>query len=146
MSSPENLVEDPARIEQIVRDAKRIAVLGIRSEAYADRAAFYVADFLQAHGAEILPVPVYEPEVTRILGQPVYRKLTDVPGPVDIVDVFRRPQDIPAHVPDLVALHPRVVWFQAGIRHDDAARALADAGILVVQDHCLKVEWRRYRD
>jgi predicted CoA-binding protein len=146
MPSPQNLVEDADRIEEIVRSAERIAVLGIRSEAYSDRPAFFVAEYLQEHGAQIIPVPVYEPDVTQILGQKVYRKLTDVPRPVDIVDVFRRPKDIPPHVGDLLALRPRVVWFQLGIRHDDAARALADAGILVVQDHCLKVEWRRYRN
>ncbi len=145
MGNPHNLVEDPGRIAEIVRAAKRIAVLGIRSEAHADRPAFYVAEYLAARGAEIVPVPVYEPAVTEILGQKVYRKLVDIPGPVDVVDVFRRPHDIPAHLPDLLALSPRVVWFQAGIRNDEAARVLADAGILVVQDHCLKVEWGRSR-
>lgn len=145
MKSPQNLVEDPERIAQIVRSARRIAVLGIRSEAHADRPAFYVPSYLAAHGAEIVPVPVYEPEVQVILGQKVHRKLTDIRDPVDLVDVFRRPEDLPAHLDDLVALSPKVVWFQAGIRNDDAARVLADAGILVVQDRCLMVEWKRYR-
>jgi predicted CoA-binding protein len=145
MDHRENLVEDPQRIAEIVRAAKRVAVLGIKTEAQSGQAAFYVPQFLQEHGAEVVPVPVYYPEATEILGERVHRRLADVPGPVDIVDVFRRPQDIPQHVEDLKALRPRCVWFQAGIRNDEAARALAEAGILVVQDHCLMVEWRRHR-
>jgi predicted CoA-binding protein len=74
----------------------------------------------------------------------VYRKLADVPGPVDIVDVFRRPSDIPPHVEDLKKLKPRAVWFQLGIRNDEAALALAEAGILVIQDRCLMVDWKRH--
>lgn len=143
--SQQNLVEDEARIGEIVRAAKRIAVLGIRSEKHRDRPAFYVAEFLQAHGAEIVPVPVHERDVTEILGQPVRRSLADVPGAIDVVDVFRRAEDIPRHVDELLAMRPRVVWFQAGIRNDEAARGLADAGIRVVQDRCLKVEWARHR-
>lgn len=141
----QNLVEDQERIGGIVRAAKRVAVLGMKTEAQADQAAFYVAQFIQAHGAEIVPVPVYYPEVDTILGAKVYRKLADIPGPVDLVDVFRRPSDIPAHVEDIKKLRPRAVWFQLGIRNDEAARELADADILVVQDHCLKVEWERHR-
>ncbi len=140
-----NLVEDDARIGEIVRGASRIAVLGIKTEAQANQAAFYVPQFLQAHGATIVPVPVYYPDVKTILGQPVHRSLAEVPGPIDILDVFRRPSDIPAHVADMKALRPRVVWFQLGIRNDAAARELAAAGIQVVQDRCLKVEWARHR-
>jgi predicted CoA-binding protein len=145
MDASKNLVEDDGRVSEIVRAAKRIAVLGMKTEAASSQAAFYVPKYLKDHGAEIVPVPVYYPEATEILGEKVYRKLADVPGPVDVVDVFRRPQDIPAHVDDLLALGPRVVWFQAGIRNDEAARRLAERGILVVQDRCLKVEWMRFR-
>jgi len=139
-----NLVEDEAGVEELIRSSRRVAVLGIKTEAQSSRAAFYVPAFLKQAGVEVIPVPVYYPEVREILGSPVYRKLADVPGPVDIVDVFRRPADIPAHLEDLKALRPRAVWFQSGIRHDEAARALAAAGILVVQDRCLMVDWRRY--
>jgi predicted CoA-binding protein len=128
-----------------VRSAKRVAVLGIRSEAHADRPAHYVAKFIHDRGAEIVPVPVYEPEVERILGENVVRRLGEIEGAVDIVDVFRKASDIPAHVADLKALKPRAVWFQLGIANDAAARELAEAGILVVQDRCLKVEWGRFR-
>ena len=75
----------------------------------------------------------------------MYRKVADVPGPVDLVDVFRKPSDIPAHLPDLLAKKPRAVWFQLGIRNDAAAEELARAGIQVVQDRCLMVEWRSHR-
>ena len=78
-----------------------------------------------------------------ILGQPVHRRLADIPGPIDVVDVFRRPRDVAPHLPDLLAKRPRAVWLQSGIRNDQAAEALAREGILVVQDRCLMVEWRR---
>jgi hypothetical protein len=91
----------------------------------------------------VIPVPVYYPEAKEILGKRVYRKIADVPGEVDLVDVFRRPSDIPAHVDDIKAKRPRAVWTQAGIRNDRVAEELAREGILVVQDRCLMVEWRR---
>ncbi len=98
--------------------------------------------YAQQAGYEIVPVPVYYPEVTEILGAPVYRRLADVPGPVDLVNVFRRPSDLPAHLDDLLAARPRAVWLQSGIRHDAVAESLARAGIAVVQDRCLMVELR----
>ncbi len=94
-------------------------------------------------GFEVIPVPVYYPEVTEILGQRVYRRLVDVPGDVDIVNVFRRPEHVPPHVDDILAKRPRAVWMQLGIRNDDAAERLARGGIEVVQDRCLKVELMR---
>ena len=90
-----------------------------------------------------MPVPVYYPEATHILGRPVYRRLADIPGAVDLVDVFRRPADIPGHLDELLAKRPRAVWFQQGIRHDPVAVQLTAAGIAVVQDRCLMVEYRR---
>jgi len=90
-------------------------------------------------------VPVYYPDVTEILGRPVYRTVQAVPAPVAMVNVFRRPRDIPPHVEDILAARPRVVWLQLGIRHDAAAEAWAKAGIQVVQDRCLLVEHRRLK-
>jgi predicted CoA-binding protein len=87
---------------------------------------------------------VYYPEVTTILGRRVHRRLIDVEGDIDLVDVFRRPQDIDQHVDDMLAKRPRVVWFQLGIRNDAAAARLEAAGIEVVQDRCLLVEHRRW--
>jgi len=140
-----HLLEDDERIGALVRSARRVAVLGVKTEAQADQAAFYVARYLADHGAEVVPVPVFYPEVTEILGRKVYRKVADVPGDLDIVDVFRKPSDIPPHLDDLLAKRPRAVWFQLGIRNDAAAEVLARAGIDVVQDRCLKVEWARFR-
>jgi predicted CoA-binding protein len=140
----ENLIEDDARIAEVVRAARRVAVIGIKTADKPEQPAFNVPELLQKHGIEIVPVPVYYPDVTEILGQRVYRKVADIPGPIDIVDVFRRPSDIPGHLEDLLAKRPKVVWFQLGIRNDGAAETLARAGIQVVQDKCLKVEYRRH--
>jgi len=96
-------------------------------------------------GYDIVPVPVYYPDATLILGRPVYRTVSGVPAPVEMVNVFRRPRDIPPHVDDILAARPRVVWLQLGIRHEEAAETFARAGIQVVQDRCLLVEHRRLR-
>ena len=98
-----------------------------------------------AAGYDVIPVPVYYPEVTEILGKPVVRKLADIGRPIDMVNVFRKPSDIPAHVDDIIAAKPKSVWFQLGIRNDEAAQKLAEAGIKVVQDRCLMVEEGRIR-
>jgi len=139
----ENLVTDEAGIAEIVRGARRVAVLGIKTAERPEQPAFNVPEYLAAHGVEIVPVPVFYPEATEILGRKVYRKVAEVPGDVDVVDVFRKPSDIPAHLDDVIAKRPRAVWFQLGIRNDAAAETLARAGIRVVQDRCLKVEHRR---
>src|SRR5215470_19567008 len=110
------------------------AVLGMKTEAQAGQPAFYVPRYMAEAGYEIVPVPVYYPEVYEILGEPVYRKLADIPDPVDMVNLFRRPHHIPPHVPDLLAARPRAVWMQLGISHDEVAETLARAGIKVVQD------------
>ncbi|WP_063674686.1 CoA-binding protein, partial [Stigmatella aurantiaca] len=133
-----------AGIERVVKGSKRVAVLGIKTEQQAGQPALYVPEYLVKAGVEVVPVPVYYPDVTHILGKPVFRRLVDIPGEVDLVDVFRRPQDINAHVDDILAKKPKAVWFQSGIRHDEAAETLARAGIQVVQDRCLMVEHRRF--
>jgi len=130
----ENLVESREGIASILAETKRIAVLGIKTEAQRDRPAFYVPEYMAEAGYEIVPVPVYYPDVSEILGEPVYRTLAEIPEPVDMVNVFRRSHDIPQHVPDILAARPKVVWIQTGIRHDAVAESLARAGIKVVQD------------
>ncbi|MGZ7039241.1 MAG: CoA-binding protein [Thermoanaerobaculia bacterium] len=135
-----NLVSDWAGIEQMLKQTKTIAVLGIKPESHADQAAHYVPAHMAAAGFDVIPVPVYYPEVTEILGKPVFRSVAAIGRPVDMVNVFRRPNDIPPHVDDIIAAHPKFVWLQLGIRNDDAARKLAEAGIKVVQDRCLMVE------
>ena len=109
----------------------------------ADQPAFYVPSYLLRAGFEIVPVPVYYPEVTMILGTKVYRRLSEIPDEIDLVDVFRRSHDIGAHLSDILAKKPKAVWFQSGIRNDSVAEELAKAGIKVVQDRCLMVEHRR---
>jgi len=141
----DNLVTSPDDVARIVRENTRIAVLGIKTEARRDQPAFYVPEYMARAGYDIVPVPVYYPEATEILGRPVYRTVSAVPAPVAMVNVFRRPRDIPPHVQDILAARPRVVWLQLGIRHDEAAETWAKAGIQVVQDRCLLVEHRRLR-
>src|SRR5438046_3200978 len=116
-----------------MRRIRRVAVLGIKTEAQSGQPAFYVAKYLHDAGLEVVPVPTYYPEVKEILGRPVYRRLADIPGELDLVDVFRRPGDVPRHLDDLLAKKPKAVWLQLGIRHDETARRLIEAGIDVVQ-------------
>ena len=141
----DNLINDTNGIQQVIRETKTIAVLGIKPESHADQAAHYVPAHMAAAGYDVIPVPVYYPDVTEILGRNVYRKLADIGRPVDMVNVFRRPQDINQHIDDILAVKPKSVWFQLGIRNDEAARRFAEAGIKVVQDRCLMVEEGRMR-
>ncbi len=136
-----HLLETPQQIRQLLENTSRIAVLGIKPDP--EQPAFYVPEYAQQAGYDIVPVPVYYKDLTEMLGQKVYRKLTDIPGDIDMVNVFRRPLDIPPHVDDIIAKKPKSVWFQLGIRNNEAAEKLARAGIDVVQDHCLLVELKR---
>ena len=142
MDWKENLIESGAQIRQLILQTRRIAVLGIKTEAQADQPSVYVPQYLLRAGFEIIPVPVYYPDVTEIFGAPVYRRLVDIPVDIDLVDVFRRPQDIDGHVDDILTKKPKAVWFQSGIRNARAAETFARAGIQVVQDRCLMVEHR----
>ena len=137
----DRLIESPAQIKNLLEDTHRIAVLGIKPDP--DQPAYYVPEYAEHAGYEIVPVPVYYKDLTEMMGQKVYRKIADIPGDIDMVNVFRRPNDIPPHVDDIIAKKPKSVWFQLGIRNDAAAERLARAGIDVVQDHCLLVELRR---
>jgi predicted CoA-binding protein len=138
-----HLIEDVIGIRRVLKETRRIAVLGIKTEEASGAPAFYVPEYAHAAGFQVVPVPVYYPNATQILGEKVYRSVASIPGEVDMVNVFRRPQDIPAHVEDIILKHPKSVWFQLGIRHDEAAEKLARAGIDVIQDRCLMVELQR---
>src|SRR6476469_8930684 len=116
-----NILTDTEQIIEVIRNTKTIAVLGIKPESHAGQAAFYVSKYMQNAGYKIIPVPVYYPEVTEILGEPVHRTLAEIPEAVDMVNVFRRPQDIPPHVADIIAKKPKSVWLQLGIYHDEVA-------------------------
>lgn len=142
MDWQKNIISRNAELKELLQNTHRIAVLGIKPETHSDQPAFYVPKYMAETGAEIIPVPVYYPEVTEILGKPVYRNLVDVPGKIDMVNVFRRSKDVPPHIDDIIAAKPDSVWFQQGIRHDEAAEQLAKEGIKVVQDSCLLVVHR----
>src|SRR5690349_18511600 len=134
------IIDDNEPITELLAQTKRIAVLGIKPESEAHKPAHYVPKFLVEVGFDVVPVPVYFPDLTEILGQKVYRKVADVPPPIDMVNVFRRSEDLMAHLPDILAAKPKSVWMQQGIRDDEFAKRLSDAGITVVQDRCLMVE------
>jgi len=123
---------------EILRNAKTIAVVGLSPNR--TRPSYGVSEYMKRAGYRIIPV---NPGHPKILGEKSYRRLEDVPEPVDIVNVFRRPEHVPPHVDDIIATNPRAVWLQLGIRNDEAAERLARAGIDVIQDRCLKVELMR---
>lgn len=119
---------------EILRSARRIAVLGIKPESRKSAAGYWVPDMLQRLGYAVFPVPVRYPEVTEILGRPVVRDLRDLPVAVDIVNVFRKPEEVAGHLEELLAVRPPVVWFQSGCLDFASAEALVAAGIVVVHD------------
>lgn len=127
---------------QIADAAKTVAVLGIKTEAQASQPAYFVPEFLQSTGIDIIPVPVFYPEVKEILGKPVVRDLKNIKREIDVLDVFRRPSDLPAHVDDILSMHPRpkCVWLQTGISNEEVEKKLASSGMTVVVSRCLKVD------
>ena len=124
---------------------RRIAVLGMEKDQNRDRPAYYVPKYLIDVGFEVIPVPVKYPDLEQVAGRKAYHSVSEVPGDIDLVNVFRRPSDIPKHVDDILAKMPKAVWFQLGIRNDEAAEKFARAGIEVVQDRCLMVDHRMNR-
>lgn len=136
------LLQTPEEIGTVLDSLRTIAVLGIKPEP-PSAPAYYVPAYAQEVGIRVIPVPVYFPDVTTILGEPVYRRLADIPDPIDAVVVFRKPNDVPAHLDDMLAARPRVVWMQLGIRNDAVAQRLSDEGMDVVQNRCLMVDLQR---
>jgi hypothetical protein len=129
--------------ERLLRTSPVVAVLGAHREPH--RAAFYVPEYLAGHGYDVWPVnPLLVGQM--LFGRRTLATLAEIPVPVDLVDVFRRSEHLPAHVDDILAMspRPRAVWFQLGIRNDAVARVLADAGITVVQDRCTLADHRRF--
>jgi uncharacterized protein len=140
----DRLLSDDAEIAAILESTRRIAVLGMKTERQAGEPAIEVPRYMAEAGYDVIPVPVYYPDATEILGKPVYRAVADVPAPVDLVNVFRRSHDVAVHVDDILAAAPRYVWMQSGITNPDAAERFARAGIGVVQNRCLMVEHARW--
>jgi predicted CoA-binding protein len=131
-----------ARMAEIFDRCRTIAVVGIKAGAGDD--AFRVPAYMQRHGYRVLPV---SPKLSQVLGEPCVASLRELAGPVDLVNLFRAPQHLPAHVDEILALSPLpfAAWFQLGIRDDASAARLAAAGVHVVQDRCLMVEHARLR-
>lgn len=143
MEWEDNIIRSNVEITELLRNTKTIAVIGIKMEP--QQPAFYVPKYMQSAGFKIIPVPVYYPEATEILGEKVYRKLTDIPQDIDLVNVFRRPLDVAQHTDDILEKKPKYVWMQTGIYNDTVAEILAKEGIKVVQNLCLMVEHRAMR-
>lgn len=138
------LLDTDDAISALLARTTRVAVVGIKTEAAQGQPAYEVPRYCQRAGLTIVPVPVYYPDATEILGEPVFRTVAAIPAPrVDLVDVFRRSADVATHLDDWLAARPHAVWMQLGVRDDATAEALARAGIAVVQDRCLKVELQR---
>jgi uncharacterized protein len=142
MTWQKNIIDGAEQIRELLAATTTIAVLGIKTEAQASQPAFYVPRYLKSAGFQIIPVPIYYPQVTHILGQQIYRNLMEIPVDVDLVNVFRRSKDISSHLDDILGKKPKAVWLQSGIRDDLVAQALAKADIKVVQDRCLMVDHR----
>jgi predicted CoA-binding protein len=136
-----HLLEHTSQLARVLSSAHRIAVIGVKPKLVGGP-AYYVPAYLQAAGYEIIPVPVYYPDITEILGAPVHRSLSTVTPPADLVLLFRRSGDVAQHVEDILAATPRVVWMQQGIHDTAVAETLARAGIDVVQDACAMIEHR----
>src|SRR6202166_2600122 len=137
---PENFKTNSDVVAQILLGAKTIAVVGLSSNPM--RASHGVAEYLKAAGYGIIPV---NPNETEVLGEKAYARLEDVPEPVDIVDVFRRAEEVPAVVDSAIGIGAKVFWMQLGIENVEAAEKARAAGLVVVEDACLLVEHRRRR-
>ena len=124
---------------RVLRDAESIALVGVSQNPI--RSSNFVATYLVRTGYRIYPVnPMYD----EVLGLQCYPSLADLPEPPDIVDVFRRRDDLPGVVDEAIDVGAKVVWFQLGLRHDEAAATAQAAGLEVVQDRCLKIEHARF--
>jgi len=133
---------DDVLLREILSSSPTVAVLGIHTAP--EKAAFYVPEYLHDEGYRVIGV---NPTIAgqQLFGEAVRGTLAEIGEPIDLVDVFRRAELIPAHVEDILAMHPRprVVWFQLGIRNDDVAKILEAAGITVIQNRCTLADHQR---
>jgi predicted CoA-binding protein len=125
-------------LRRILTDYKRVAIVGLSADW--SRPSNFVAKYLLEHGFEVIPV---NPKYDEILGQQCYPDLADIPTPVDIVDLFQRPERIPPFVDAAIDIGASVVWMQLGIVHEEAAAKAREAGLEVVMDRCIKIEYAR---
>ena len=125
-------------LRRILLDYKRVAMVGLSDNWY--RPSNFAAKYLLEHGFEVIPV---NPRYAEILGQKCYPDLADIPTPVDIVDLFQRSDRVPPFVDQAIEIGAKVVWMQLGVEHEEAAQKGRDAGLEVVQDRCMKIEYAR---
>ena len=132
------IVDDIIGLRRILAHARTLAVVGLSANWY--RPSYFAAKYMQDHGYRIIPV---NPSYSEVLGEKCYPTLAAIPWPVDMVDCFRKADEIPALAQAAVAKGARVLWMQLGIRNDEAARIASDAGLDVVMDRCVKIEHAR---
>ena len=130
--------QEPADIRRIL-NYRRIAIVGLSANDL--RASHFVGFYLQRHGYEVIPV---NPRETAVLGETSYPSLSDIPGPVDVVDVFRDPAAVPEIARQGVAIGARALWLQFGVINEEGIQIAVDAGMDVVADRCLKIEHARF--
>ena len=131
--------QDPSTIQRVIHGAKTIAVVGLSNNPL--RASYFVGFYLKRHGYRVIPV---NPRETEILGEQSFRTLTDVPVPVDIVNVFRAPDALPAIAKEAVAIRAKSLWCQFTVINEEGARIAEAGGLPVIMDRCIKVEHARY--
>jgi predicted CoA-binding protein len=131
--------QDPLTIQRVIHGAKTIAVVGLSSNEL--RASYFVGYYLRRHGYHVIPV---NPRETEVLGEKVFKSLTDVPVPIDIVNVFRAPDALPDIAREAVAIKARALWCQFTVINEEGARIAEAGGLTVIMDRCLKVEHARY--
>ena len=129
----------PEEIKKLLTTAKTIAVVGLSPDP--DKPSHLVAKYLKGQGYKIVPV---RPDVQEVLGEKAYASLKDIPFPVDIVDVFRKPENMPEVIDEALKINPKAIWMQSGISHAQAAKKASDAGIQVIEDHCMLIEHKKY--
>jgi predicted CoA-binding protein len=132
------IVDDIAGLRRLLAQSRVLAVVGLSQHWY--RPSYFAAKYMLDHGYEVIPV---NPGYAECLGQKAYPSLDAIPGPVDIVDVFRKPAEMPAIAREAVAIGAKVLWMQLGLANDEAARIATDAGLDVVMDRCVKIEHAR---
>ncbi len=130
--------DDIPTLRRILKDCRTIAVVGLSAEWH--RPSFFAAKYLQDHGYRIVPV---NPKYPEILGETSYARLEDIPFPVDMVDVFRKEQDIPPIARSAVAIGAKCLWQQLGLKSEEADRIATEAGLDSVWDRCVKIEHAR---
>jgi len=127
-------------VQRILKQTKTIAVVGLSDKP--DRDSYQIASYLQQQGYRIIPV---NPRIKEVLGEKAYPSLRDVPDPVDVVDIFRRSEDVPPIVEDAIAIGAKVVWMQSGIVNEEAAARAEAAGLAVIMDACMRSAHRTLR-